>query len=264
MNEKMTKTRITLLLSTNLKHLHMATPILLPGDVLSQDQLPSSSKSSRTLTVGPGISFSPPSTLEVSTSGIVSVDNRKNTVWIENNGGGKYQPAVGDRVIATVHHSSVDDWFCTLATHSQQATLNHLAFEGVTRKTRPLLQSGSIVYARVSRVGKYLDVGLECINPSTGKADGLGELVGGTLFDISLGMSRRLLMSKSREQGRVIIFEELGAQGLHFEVATGRNGKVWINSDNIQTTIKVGQLIRTTDRSNLTIEEQEKMIKRVT
>lgn len=241
----------------------MPLPVVLPGDTLSRDQLPSQSKSSRTLTLGPGVQFSPPSTLTVINSGTVSTESRKNSVWIENNGGGRYHPTVGDYVIATVRHSSVDTYRCTLASHAPQANLGQMAFEGVTRKTRPILQPGSLVYARISQAQKYLDLELECVHPSIGKAEGLGELKGGTLFDISLGMARRLLMNKPRDDGRIVLLENLGEQGLHFEVAVGRNGKVWINSNNIKTTIAIGRALQEADQNKLTVEEQDKLVKHI-
>ena len=203
------------------------TAVLLPGERLREDQLPSTSKSSKSLTIGPGLRYMHPSTVEAANAGTLSLDNRKNGVWTENNGRGSYLPAVGDHVIAVVHHSSVETYHCTISTHCPYALLGHLAFEGVTRKTRPVLTHGSVVYARVSQAHKYLDPELECVQPSTAKAEGLGELKGGMLFNISHGMARRLLMAKSRDPGKIGVLEYLGQGGMQFEVAVGRNGKAW-------------------------------------
>ena len=237
--------------------------ILLPGERLGQDRLPTQSRSSKSLTIGPGLRFVHPSAIEAANAGTSWTDDRRNSVWIENNGRGRYSPAVGDQVIATVHHASMEQYHCTLAPRAPQATLGYLAFEGVTRKTRPILPAGSIVYARVSQAHKYFDPELECLQPSTGKAGGFGELKDGMLFDISLGMARRLLMSRPKVDGRVSVLEDLGERGLRFEVAVGRNGKIWVNSDSNQTTIAIGRVLQEADNNTLTADEQEKMVKHV-
>lgn len=108
-----------------------------------------------------------------------------------------------------------------------------------------------------------MDIELECAHPTTGKADGLGELKDGTIFDISLGMARRLLMANPPEEGRVCVLEELGEKGLRFEVAVGRNGRVWIDSESVKTTLTIGRALQETDRRGLTIEEQSKLVRRL-
>lgn len=139
--------------------------------------------------------------------------------------------------------------------------LPQLSFEGATKKTRPILHSGSLVYARIAVASKHMESELECVHPGTGKSEGLGELKGGMLFDISPGMARRMMMSKTREDGGVAILEELGEKGLRFEIAVGRNGKVWVNSDDLKTTITIGRALQETDIKSLTVEQQEKLIK---
>lgn len=71
------------------------------------------------------------------------------------------------------------------------ASLPSLAFEGVTKKTKPNLNVGTLIYARVSLANKDMEPELECINPTSGKAEGYGELKGGFMFKCSLGMARR-------------------------------------------------------------------------
>lgn len=172
----------------------------------------------------------------------------------------QYIPQTGDLVIATVHHSSTDVYHCTITPYTAYAQLPQLAFEGATKKTRPQLSAGSLIYARVSLASKHLDPELECLNPSTGKADGMGELKGGMVFDISLGLARRLMMPKPGEQGGVVVLEEMGEK-MPFEVAMGRNGKIWIDSKGVRETILVGRAVLETDRGCLGIEEQRKLVR---
>lgn len=108
-----------------------------------------------------------------------------------------------------------------------------------------------------------MDPELECVSSSTGKSDGLGPLTGGMLFSVSLGMSRRLMLPNPAEQGKLVILEELGGAGLAFEIAVGRNGKVWVDSKSIQATLAIGKAIRETDSKSLGLEEQKKLAKKL-
>lgn len=108
-----------------------------------------------------------------------------------------------------------------------------------------------------------MDPELECVNSSTGKADGLGPLKDGMVFDVSLGFARRLLMAKSREEGKVEVLEALGEEGLAFETAVGRNGKVWVCSESVKTVVVVGRALRETDEKGLGVEAQRKLVKKL-
>jgi exosome complex component RRP40 len=112
-----------------------------------------------------------------------------------------------------------------------------------------------------------MDPELECYTPSTGRADGLGPITGpGCVFDVSLGFARRLLMPKSREEGGIGVLEMLGGEeggGLAFETAVGRNGKVWVGSENPRTGIIVGRALQETDRNGLGLEAQKKLVRRL-
>ena len=119
------------------------------------------------------------------------------------------------------------------------------------------------MYARVSLANRHMDPELECVSQSTGKADGLGPLVGGMVFDVSLGLSRRLLMARSREEGGIAVLELLGEEGLAFETAVGRNGKVWVNSESLKTVVAAGRALHETDEMGLDLEGQKKLVKRL-
>lgn len=166
-------------------------------------------------------------------------------------------------MIATIQRSAVDVYYASITDFTPNASLPQLSFEGATKKTRPQLQSGALVYARVSLANKHMDPELECVSSSTGKADGLGPLTGGMLFTVSLGMARRLMMPKPAEQGQVVILEELGAAGLAFEIAVGRNGKVWVDSKSVKATLAIGRAIQETDQKQLEPNEQKKLAKKL-
>lgn len=71
------------------------------------------------------------------------------------------------------------------------------------------------------------------------------------------------MMPKPTEQGRLVVLEELGDAGVAFEIAVGRNGKVWVNSKNPKTTLAVGKAIQDTDEKGLSMDEQTKLVKKL-
>lgn len=232
---------------------------LFPGEILSLDALPNSSDPSRKLKLGPGLTHTPPSKITTTLSGPLQVDPRKNALWIEH-ATGRYIPHPSDVIIATVRHSAADYYHCSITPHTSLALLPHLAFEGATKKTRPQLQSGALVYARIAKADKDTETEILCYNSSTGKSEGMGELKGGMLFDISLGMARRLLMKGT--EGHLVCLEEL-AEKLAFEIAVGRNGKVWVKSGGVRETLIVGKVLVESDKGNLQVEEQRKLVRKL-
>ncbi|KAI0909289.1 hypothetical protein F4823DRAFT_446584 [Ustulina deusta] len=239
---------------------HADRVFVVPGDEIPTSLIPSHPK--RALKLGPGLRHVPPSELIPTVAGQLITDRKKNSIWVEYTGG-RYIPAVGDLVICTVQRPGPDYYFVTITDYTPNAILPQLAFEMATKKTRPQLTHGALVYARVCLANRHMDPELECVSPATGKADGLGPLVGGMLYDISLGMSRRLLMRKSVEEGKVAVLEELGSAGLAFETAVGRNGKLWVNSDNVKTVLIVGRAVKETDDGDLNVEQQKKLVRKL-
>ncbi|KAI1171961.1 hypothetical protein F4777DRAFT_590885 [Nemania sp. FL0916] len=233
---------------------------VLPGDEIPVSLIPSHPK--RALKLGPGLRHVPPGELIPAVAGQLVTDHKKNSIWVENNGG-RYVPAVGDLVICTVQRSGPDYYYVTITDYTSNAILPHLAFEMATKKTRPQLAHDALVYARVCLANRHMDPELECVSPTTGKADGLGPLLGGMLYDISPGMARRLLMRKSVEEGKVAVLDELGSAGLAFETAVGRNGKLWVNSDSVKTVLLVGRAVQDTDENNLSIDQQKKLVRKL-
>ncbi|KAI9779826.1 MAG: exosome non-catalytic core subunit rrp40 [Geoglossum umbratile] len=236
-------------------------PLVLPGDPIAPGALPTPANPSVPLKVGPGLRYLPPDTIVPVVAGGLCIDHRKNAVWVEGTGG-RYIPTVGDLVLATVHHSTSDSFSCSISPHTPFASLPYLAFAGVTRKTRPQFSPGSLVYARVSLANKHMDPEIECVNPATGKSDGLGGLTGGMLFDVSLGMSRRLMMPNPSVQGSVVVLDEI-AEKVPFEMAVGRNGRIWVDAEGIAKTLAVGRAIQETDKENLGVDEQRKLAKKL-
>lgn len=267
----------------------MSTPlILLPGDEVPSDHLPPTN--SNPLKLGPGLrllsqpsstSKAPSHVLTATQAGLVKADTKRNTVSLLSFSNRRYIPTPNDLVIAQIHHSSVDYFHCIVTPHTAHALLGQLSFEGATKKTRPMLKQGDLVYARVSSmgVGAGAEVELTCVNPATGKAEpgGLGPLVGGMMFDVSTGMAARLIRASSSSADQtdavdgLVVLSELGKKLESFggfEIAVGRNGKVWVDCSNagenaIKATIAIGRCLQGTDEKNLHPVDQKKLVSRV-
>lgn len=184
-------------------------------------------------------------------------------MYIRANSYSQYIPTVGDLVIATIHHGASDVYYASITDYSSHATLPNLSFENATKKTRPQLNQGNLVYARVTLANKHMDPEIECVSSSTGKSEGLGPLTGGMLFPVSLAMARRLMLGNPVTQGELGVLRDLSSAGLAFEIAVGRNGRVWVNSKSVKITMVVGRAIMETDENALGMGEQAKLVQRL-
>ncbi|RMD40533.1 hypothetical protein DV735_g4600, partial [Chaetothyriales sp. CBS 134920] len=237
-----------------------STHVFIPGDAVDAALLPNPHQKRK---IGHGLHQTPGADHFVATiAGSLEVDYRKKTALISTPTA-RYSPHVGDLVIARVRSSAADMFQLYINSHSQQAFLPHLAFEGATRKTRPQLKPNDLVYAKVVFARTGMEVELSCVNPSTGKAepDGLGQLNGGMVFDVSVGLAERILKKQN-----VSFLAELGAkiQG-GFEIAVGSNGKVWLDCPGagVKGVCAVGRCLEAVDESPLGEREQKKLVNRV-
>jgi exosome complex component RRP40 len=229
---------------------------VLPGETINTSLLPTSSTGK--LKLGPGLQRNAEKEVISVIPGLLTTDNKKNAAWLTSSSG-RYHPTAGDQIIGTVHHSTGEQFHVSITPYTTLASLPHLAFENVTKKTRPQLSGGSLVYARILTANKFLEPELVCVNQSTGKAEGMGELKGGMTFGVSLGFARRLLMGKG---GGVVVIQEL-AQRVGFEVAVGRNGVVWVNAASVREIMVVGMALQETDENGLDGEGQKKLVKKL-
>jgi exosome complex component RRP40 len=121
---------------------------------------------------------------------------------------------------------------------AHSATLSTLSFEAATKQNRPQLNITQLVYARVATANKDIEPEIECLDPSSGKSAGFGELKGGLLVEgLSMGWCRRLL----REDKGVLA--EIGVH-VGFQCAVGLNGRVWVDAGDHGKTLLVARAIR--------------------
>jgi len=82
---------------------------------------------------------------------------------------------------------------------------------------------------------------------------------GGTVFNISLSMARRLLAGS---KGGISILETLGEK-VAFEITVGRNGVLHVDGGNVKTTLAIGKAIQEVDEQALGEKGQKKLAERI-
>ncbi|KAG9486621.1 hypothetical protein GDO78_006801 [Eleutherodactylus coqui] len=119
---------------------------------------------------------------------------------------------------------------------SDQASLSFLAFEGATKKNRPNVRVGDLVYGQFIVANKDMEPELACIDGS-GKANGMGVFgQDGFMFKVSLGLVRKLLTPQND------IIQEL-MNVFPLELVIGMNGRIWVKARTIQQTLIVANIL---------------------
>jgi len=154
----------------------------------------------------------------------------------------RYRPHVEDNVIGVVTDVFTESYKVDIRAASA-AQLSTLAFDGATKRNRPSLDRGALVFARVSNVHRDMDPELSCVVINGPRKDWTtgeslyGELKGGFVFKVSLGLAERLI------DPECAVLLAL-ANGIAFEVAVGRNGMVWVNAESMEEISLIANAIR--------------------
>ncbi|QRV77556.1 exosome complex component RRP40 [Ceratobasidium sp. AG-Ba] len=213
--------------------------VMLPGD-----KLPSSALTGGSIKLGPGLQQSQYGiskdavTVASVSPGTLQHTKKGNKWWIDRRAS-RYSPAAQESVIGFITHRTQDMYRVDIGS-AHSATLDALAFEGATKRNKPNLKVGTVVYARVSLAHRDMEPELECFDASTRKADGFGELKGGFVVTCNLSTCRALLDRNH------YLLPLIGAR-VPLEIAIGINGRVWISSDTIHNTVLISRCIQSLD-----------------
>ncbi|KFB45490.1 hypothetical protein ZHAS_00013425 [Anopheles sinensis] len=156
-----------------------------------------------------------------------------NTYWVDAYQK-RYVPNRGELVVGVVTAKAGDIFRVDIGS-SEAASLSYIAFEGATKKNRPDVNVGDIVYARLLIAHPDIEPELVCVD-SHGKKGKLGVLSGGFLLSCSLNLVRKILNPKCTFLG-------LLAKEIAFEMAAGMNGRIWVRGKTSKETIAVGNAI---------------------
>lgn len=202
--------------------------IVLPGDIIQVHNTGDKEK----LILGPGLCRHMDKIL-ITTSGVLRKKER-NVYWVDSHRK-RYVPVKGDPVVGVVVNRTGDTFRVDIGS-SEQALLSYLAFEGATKKNRPNVQIGDIVFGKLLEASRDMEPELVCVD-SYGKKGKLGILSeDGFIFTCSLNLIRKILNQKCQ------LLKILGSE-IPYDIAVGMNGKVWLKTRSIKETIAVGNAI---------------------
>ncbi|KAK9455974.1 hypothetical protein V1511DRAFT_496191 [Dipodascopsis uninucleata] len=251
--------------------------IVLPGDPVAIPEVGDGNEQNRPIIqIGPGIlHILPEDLIPVRAGSLETVTSKRRharvagkttsvaTIYVES-ARGRYVPAIHDSIIGTVlgRFGDLEKAYYRISLPSCTAPIGILsasAFANAgSRKTRPNLVPGTTVYARISAMSIALgEPELECFDERTGKDGGFGELKGGMIADVSVGMARRLLISSNSSSRGSSVVDVIG-RSIPFEIVIGRNGRIWVDAGSCQATVAVLRSIQET--SDMTTRDMERKV----
>ena len=203
--------------------------------------------------LGPGLRYCPQSKAVTATlAGRLYHRSSTRTYAVLSNNR-RYVPMVGDRVLGIVEEAA-GEYYRVNIHGPHPALLHNLSFEGATKRNRPMLAVGSLIYCRVISTHGSMDPEVSCMVGGDGASDGgarrrdwmtdegtYGEINGGTATRISLGLARELLKPTN------VVLDALGRADLAFEVCIGTNGLVWVHSERQEYTVLISTAIKNSE-----------------
>lgn len=165
--------------------------------------------------------------------------------WVETTRK-RYFPRTGDQILGIIEDRGGDYYKVNIFSGSL-ALLNRLSFEGASKRNRPELKVGDVVYCRVLLAHKDLETEVTCTTASAVKKEWssgettYGQLAEGQLVRVSLALCRLLLLPES------VLLHTIGRK-IAFEVAVGMNGAVWLRASTTMHTILVRNAILNADK----------------
>ncbi|GAA5935445.1 exosome non-catalytic core subunit RRP40 [Sporobolomyces koalae] len=220
--------------------------VLLPGDLL-----PTVSTSTANLHLGPGLASTasrssasaaptassadaPPATVRATRAGLLGSMPTKDShrFWLESTLR-RYTPSPPEPVLGIITARHAEGYRVDIGS-AQPASLDGLAFEGATKRNKPNLKIGTLVYGYLLPTPPFAEPELSCVDQTTQKSAGFGELLDGYLIrNVELNRCRALLSPKNP------LLSKLGSK-FPFEVAVGMNGRIWVKASSTSTTTPGG------------------------
>ncbi|KAL0491400.1 exosome complex protein RRP40 [Acrasis kona] len=216
---------------------------LLPGDIVGtvvQSTSTENEGKQQPVRIGPGLTLLD-DTLVAVKAGKLRYDTLTKRYFLENNQK-RYICAVGDMVVGTIKETVGESFRVDIGT-AHSALLDVTGFDGASRRNRPDLFPGDLIYARVTVANKDLEPEITCLSSQgTARRDWItgqsvfGPLKHGFVINCSLGMSRRLLDPNCE------LFKQIGDK-CSFEAAVGMNGRVWITSEDSRDIVLISNAL---------------------
>ena len=243
--------------------------IVIPGDLISEippddeDEFEAEDKKGG-IVLGPGLSREG-SAVYATKCGVLKQKKPADheIYWVDTHSK-RYVPIKGEYVLGIVL-AKVGETFRVDIGTAEPASLPYLAFEGATKKYRPNVNLGDVIYARLIVASRDMEAELVCVD-SYGKRAGMG-VIGNVdpsnassgasnsfMFTVPLNLVRKLL-SKS-----CVLLSTLGKH-IPYEIAVGMNGRIWIRGRNVRDTICLANAISVAE--HMTNDEITRMSKKL-
>ena len=164
------------------------TVVLLPGEQVPSNAVKEEEeKGHDELAIGPGLIQGNFARVNAVKAGVLL--EQQHILYLDTSQK-RYYPQVQEPIIGVVE-GKMGDGYKVGINSSFSAFLDSLAFEGATKRNKPNLTVGSIVYGRIIIANRDMDPEMSCVAVS-GKSEGFGELsTSGALVQVGLNLARR-------------------------------------------------------------------------
>uniref|UniRef100_A0A1I7Z8S2 Ribosomal RNA-processing protein 40 n=1 Tax=Steinernema glaseri TaxID=37863 RepID=A0A1I7Z8S2_9BILA len=225
----------------------MSGRILLPGDLIPECTVAEGAQKDPRV-VGCGI-IRKDNFVTANRPGLLREDGNKQWLRVSSR---KYWPQTGDHVLGIITAKSTDSYKVDIAS-AEPANISMLNFEGATKRNKPTLKEGDLIYARVIVANKHLEPELTCVDEEN-RARGLGGLTeGGYNFLVPLDVAHRLLFP----QYPLI---NLIGRDIKFEITVGVNGRIWVNAPTSKEILAIRKMIL--DSENIDVKDIKDFVDR--
>jgi exosome complex component RRP40 len=220
--------------------------VVLPGD----DVTTALTSVTSDLRIGAGLHSDAAARIRATKAGVLAFRSPNRFFVLTNQR--RYTAAVGDNVVGVIIDRAAE-WYVVRLHGTRTALLPHLAFDGATKRNKPELRPGALIFARIASTSRHMDPELSCAVASGPKRDWMtgaavfGELKGGTLVHLSTGTARRLM------EPTCALLSTLGA-AVPFEAAVGLNGLAWVQASSAGRTAAVARALERVDEEALSEE----------
>ncbi|CDR97214.1 Exosome complex component RRP40 [Babesia bigemina] len=155
-----------------------------------------------------------------------------------------YFPKEGDHVLGVIVSKNLDFYTLDIGGLCEAVLPAVDGFRGATKRNRPNLHEGDVVFCQVTREypARELPTEVSCINAGdmkqwTTKETYFGQLEDGFMFTVPIPYSYCL------SGDRCYVLEKCAAR-FKYEIAIGLNGRVWVRSANASDTLHIARYIR--------------------
>lgn len=166
-----------------------------------------------------------------------------------------YSPKIDDMIVGTIIGKNMDQYKVDINSYIP-AVLGTSEFEGATKKTKPNLKIGDLVFAKVVKTNKFDSPILSCIS-GDGKTWSSGEAFFGVInhghtFKVPLNMVNLYFYFGEKLFSRI-------NDAVEYEYNLGHNGTMVVNCENFTMIPKIKDLIK--DWGKMMLEQINKGVK---